>query len=123
MRVQSKVLAWSLIGLLGGGAAVISLIVLALIVFIADVIVLEKSPLDTSYLTIVRLKGTATYSDRGALNIYEVRDGVGDISDAQLPWVVQPGDRLRVRMGETRILRLRIPTEGPALCSATEPCE
>ena len=76
----------------------------------------------TSYLTIVRQKGTASSGD-DTWYLYEVRDADGAISDAQLPWVAQPNDRVRIRYGRTRVLRLTIPSEAPVLCSSATPCD
>jgi hypothetical protein len=119
----TRVLGWSVIAVLGGGAAIVALAILALIIVVADVFVLEKSPAETSYLTVVRQKGTAQNSDGGTWYIYEMKNGSGVPSDAQLPWVAQSGDRVRVRTGRTRILHLTIPTEGPVFCPASQPCD
>jgi hypothetical protein len=120
---RTRALGWSLIGLIGGGATVASLLVLALIIVIADVFVLAKTPDKTSYLTIVRQKGVASSTGGDSWYIYELKDAGGKVSDAQLPWVAQPGDRVRIRSGRTRLLRLSIPIDGPVLCSVAHPCD
>ena len=122
-RPTTRVLGWSLIGLIGVGATIASLVILALVIIAADIFVLEKSPAQTSYLTVVRQKGMAGGGDGDTWYTYEMRDAAGVVSDAQLPWAAQPGDRVRVRRGRTRILRLMMPTEGPVLCSAAQPCD
>jgi hypothetical protein len=123
VQPRTKLLGWSLIGLIGGGAAVASLLILALVIVIADVFVLETTPAQTDYLTIVRQKGTTGGAGGESWYIYELRDASGKVSDGQLPWAAQPGDRVRIRSGRTRILRLTMPTEGPVLCSAAHPCD
>ena len=123
VQPRTKLLGWSLIGLIGGGAAASSLLILALVIIIADVFVLEKTPAQTDYLTIVRQKGSTGGGGGESGYIYELRDAGGRVSDAQLPWAAQPGDRVRIHSGRTRILRLTMPTEGPVLCSATHPCD
>ena len=122
VKATTRVLGWSVIALIGGTATIASLVILLAILLVADVFVLEKTPVQTSYLTIVRQKGLGS-GGGGTWYIYQLKDDAGTISDMQLPWVAQPGDRLRVRTGRTRILRLTIPTEGPVLCSAAQPCE
>jgi hypothetical protein len=97
-------------------ASIISLVILALGVVVADVFVLEKTPAQTSYLTIVRLKGRVASGEDGWY-IYEVRNADGTVHDAQLPWTAEPGDRVRMRSGRKRILHLPVPTEQPVLCS------
>ena len=121
-RPGVKVLGWGLIGLIGGGAAVASIAILALIIVIADVFVLERAPAATTYVTVVRQKGTAA-SGQDSWYIYELRNAAGTVSDAQLPLVAQPGDRLRIRNERTRILRLTIAAEAPVLCSGAEKCD
>ena len=122
VRPRTKVLGWSVIGIIGGGATVASLGILALVIVLADVFVLEKTPAQTRYLTIVRQKGMAAGADADWY-IYELRDAAGKLSDAQLPWAARPGDRVRIRSGRTLVLRLTIPTEGPVLCAAGHPCD
>ena len=122
VQPRTRALGWSLIGLIGGGATVASLLILALIIVIADVFVLDKTPEQPSYFTIVRQKGVAGGAGGDTWYIYELKDAGGKVSDAHLPWVAQPGDRVRIRSGRTRLLRLTIPTEVPVLCSAAHPC-
>lgn len=122
-RASTRVLGWGLIGLIGVGATVASLVLLATIVVVADTLVLAKTPVGTRYLTVVRQRGTATYGGGGELYIYEVKNAAGALSDAHLPWLARPGDRIRIREGRTRILRLTLPMEAPVLCQAAEPCE
>jgi hypothetical protein len=122
-KAATKVLGWSLIGLIGGGAILMSLVVVAVTVVVADTLVLAKTPAGTSYLTVVRMKGTASSGSDGASYIYELKNDNGAVSDAHLPWVAQPGDRIRIRNGRTRIFRLTLPMEAPVLCPADGPCD
>jgi hypothetical protein len=94
-RTKTRFLGWSLIGIIGGGAVLISLVTLALGVVVADVFVLEKTPTQTTYLTIVRLKGTVA-SGQDGWYVYEVKNADGTVHDAQLPWTAEPGDRVRM---------------------------
>ena len=119
---RTRLLGWSLIGLVGGGATVASLLIAALGLFIADIFVLKKKPAEISYLTILRLKGTATAGGEASY-IYEVKNADGISSDAHLPWAASPGDRVRVKSGRTRIFHFSVPLEGPTLCRGNEPCE
>lgn len=54
---RTKVLGWTVISLVGGGAAVISLMLCGLLLLVLDVFVLAKGPATTEYLTIVRHTG------------------------------------------------------------------
>jgi hypothetical protein len=95
------VLGWSLIGLIGGAAAVASLLILALGIVIADVFVLEKTPAQTSYLTIVRQKGAAGGTSGDDWYIYELRDAGGKVSEAQQ---VQSSARLLIRVTDRQVV-------------------
>ena len=109
--------------MIGGGATVAALLILALGIVVADVFVLEKTPAETSYFTIVRQKGAASGAGADSWYLYEMRNASGHLSDTQLPWAAEPGDRVRIRSGRTRILRLTMPTEAPVLCSRSHPCD
>ncbi len=120
---RAALLGWPLIALIGGGATLASLAILALLVLVLDVFVLAKGPITTEYWTIVDAKGR--WSDSGGASgyTYLVRRGNGAVTDAQLPWQAKAGDRVRFRRHETRILHLTIAADAPILCSADAACE
>jgi len=119
---RAKVIGWSVIAVLGGGATLAAFTLLAMLVLILDVFVLAKGPTRTQYLTIVARTGSwsASMGDRGGR--YQVTDERGVMSEAQLPWSAEPGARIRVREHRTKILRLWIAAEAPALCSSSGVC-
>jgi len=120
---RATLLGWPLIAIVGGGAALASLVILALLVLLLDVFVLAKGPVTTEYWTIVEAKGRWADSTGASGYRYLVRRSSGALTDAQLPWQATAGDRVRLRQHQTRILRLMIAAEAPLLCSAEVPCE
>ena len=118
------ILGWSLISMIGGIATLVSVALVAILVFVLDVFVLAKGPIKTEYLTILRLKGSwSVPSDGQGGYTYEVRNQRGSIVDAQLPWAAEPGSHVRIRHHNTKLLGLVVPSEAPVLCPPDVPCD
>jgi hypothetical protein len=120
---RAALLGWPLIAFVGGGASLASLAILALLVLILDVFVLAKGPVTTEYWTIVEAKGAWADSSGATGYTYAVRKASGAVTDAHLPWRAKPGDRVRLRQHQSRILHLTLAAAAPILCSPDVPCE
>jgi len=120
---RAALLGWPLIALLGGGATLASLVILAFLVLVLDVFVLAKGPVRTEYWTIVEVQGRWADSTGASGYRYLVRKEGGAVTEARLPWQAKPGERVRLRQHQTRILRVMIATEAPVLCSPEVACE
>jgi hypothetical protein len=120
---RAALLGWPIIALIGGGASLVSLAVVALLVFVLDVFVLAKGPVSTEYVTVIEAKGRWSTSTGASGYTYVVRNASGVVADAHLPWQANPGDRVRLRQHQSRVLHLTLPAEAPILCSHETPCE
>jgi len=120
---RAGLLGWPLIAIVGGGATLASLVILALLVLVLDVFVLAKGPVTTEYWTVVEAQGRWAESTGASGYRYLVRRGSGAATEAQLPWLAKPGDRVRLRQHQTRVLRVVIPAEAPVLCTPEVACE
>ena len=120
---RAALLGWPIIAVLGGGATLVSLVMLAFLVLVLDVFVLAKGPVTTEYWTIVEARGQFATSLGDSGFRYLVRRDNGSVGEAQLTWRANAGDRVRVRQHQTRILRARIPAEAPVLCNPEAACE
>jgi hypothetical protein len=101
----------------------VSLVITAVLVLMLDVFVLAWGPVATEYWTVVQANGRWTHSTGASGYRYLVRRSTGEVTDAQLPWPAKPGDRVRIRLHQTRILHLTTPAEASILCSAETACE
>lgn len=122
VRPATRILGWSAIGLVGGGATLVSVAIILLALFILDALILDTTAVQTTYFTIVRQKGAVEGSGVNGV-IFEMKDPAGQMSDIWLPSTARPGAKVRLRMGRTKLFHLARPLEAPVLCPDAGPCD
>ena len=120
---RAALAGWPLIAVIGGGATLASLVLLALLVVIVDVFMLPQGPITTEYATIVETKHQYADSTGVTGYIYVVRWVGGTLTDVMLPLHAKPGDRVRIRLQRSRLLKLASAAETPVLCPSAGTCD
>ena len=120
---RAALLGWPLIAVIGGGAVLASLAILAFLIVMVDMFMLAKGPITTEYSTIVETKHQYADSTGVTGYVYVVRGASGALTDVMLPLQAKPGDRVRIRLQRSRLLKLASAAEAPVLCPSAGPCE